>query len=182
MATTRLFIGITVPKEIKRNFKNLQSKNKGNNGIRWVNDNNLHITLYFLGDIENAKIDNIIIILTQLLLGKKEFKLKFDRFQLSPKKKPYMIWARFKDEENFTDLSSIMTHIFNTKNSDTKKPIPHITLARFNKKTNIEKINLLNDLSLDEINVEKIILYKSVLDLSGAQYYPLTEYNLTAKK
>lgn len=182
MATTRLFIGIPVPEEIKKIFNNVQSQNKKNNGIRWVRDNNLHITVCFLGDIENGRIDKIILTLSQLLLGEKKFKLQFDRFQLSPQKEPYMIWARFKDEENFTNLSSIMAHIFNNENSNTKKPTPHITLARFNKKTNIEKINLLNDLSLYEINVEKIILYKSVLKPSGAQYYPLTEYNLTPGK
>ena len=56
MQTTRLFVGIPIQQETKNIFYQLHIKNKNIEGIRWVPDNNLHITTYFLGDIENNKI------------------------------------------------------------------------------------------------------------------------------
>ncbi len=178
MQTTRLFVGVPIQQEIKKIFHQLKIKNKNIEGIRWVSDDNLHITTCFLGDIENNKISNVVFMLQQFLLGKKELKLHFDRFQLSPKRKPYMIWARFQQDECFSDLSISMMKIFSREINKIKRPIPHITLARFNKQTNINEINLSNNLNNIEVKMRKIILYKSILKPSGAQYYPIAEYNL----
>ena len=180
MQTTRLFVGVPIQQETKKIFHQLRIKNKNIEGIKWVSDDNLHITTCFLGDIENNKINNIVFVLQQFLLGKKKFQLHFNKFQLSPKRKPYMIWARFQQDEYFSDLST-MIKLFNKDVNKLKKPIPHITLARFNKKTNINEINLSNNFKTLEVKIEKIILYKSILKPSGAQYYPINEYHLIVR-
>ena len=181
MQTTRLFVGIPIQEEIIKKIHQLRFICKDKEGIRWVPDDNLHITTCFLGNIKNDKINNIVSLLEQFLSEKNEFKLFFDRLQLSPKRKPYMIWVRFKQNENFSDLSLSMIKIFNQEINKIKNPIPHITLARFTKKTNINEINLPDNLPDFEMNVRRVVLYKSVLKPCGSLYYPIIEVRLKLK-
>jgi len=60
--TKRLFLAINLPSDIKRKLAELilkLQKNNKNKPIKWVADENLHLTLHFLGDTPEEKIPDI---------------------------------------------------------------------------------------------------------------------------
>ncbi|RLD62078.1 MAG: RNA 2',3'-cyclic phosphodiesterase [Bacteroidetes bacterium] len=177
MKKTRLFIGIPINKGIIEMFHPLKKKYCHNEGIRWLTDNNLHITTCFLGNIEYNKINDIILQLEKLLSNVVRFNLVFDCFQLSPKRNPYMIWAKFNKDISFTELSISLRRLFKIELNKINNPVPHITLARFNKKIRIDEIIFPQNFPRFEIKVKKIVLYKSILKSSGAEYFQIKDFN-----
>ena len=181
MPHTRLFLGIPINEDIVEIFYSLKEKYSQDEGLRWVLDNNLHITTCFLGNVENDKINDIILQFGQLFSNLVEFKLIFDCFQLSPKRNPYMIWAKLKKHKSFSELSLLMRKFLKIELNKVNNPIPHITLARFNKKIRIDEIIFPDDFPRFEIKVKKIVLYKSILKSSGAEYFQIKDFNLIEK-
>ena len=56
----RLFLGIDLPDNVKENISLVRDKFIGVRGkIKWVPKENLHVTLKFLGDVDENKIENI---------------------------------------------------------------------------------------------------------------------------
>lgn len=58
----RLFIALNLPDEVKRQLQrlvsNLHQANK-NKPIKWVEEDNFHLTLHFLGEVDEKEIDKI---------------------------------------------------------------------------------------------------------------------------
>ena len=53
----RIFFALEVPDNLRRQITQLQQEVPVNTGdIKWVEKNNLHITLYFAGEVEEAKL------------------------------------------------------------------------------------------------------------------------------
>lgn len=170
----RIFIGIPINRgvEIEINqFRELQNKNVK---LRWVPDENLHITLHFIGDMEISELGKISDKINNLRQVFKPFKLEFECFELAPKYKAYMIWARYYENEIFTQLSQAIAKAIKSKKDF--KPLPHITLARF--KPNRNKISINNSLPLTQVYVKEFYMYESVLLPTGAQYNILDKFNL----
>lgn len=56
----RCFIAIPLSDEIKEKAVEIQSRlRKANADVKWVERENLHITLRFLGEIEEAKVEKV---------------------------------------------------------------------------------------------------------------------------
>ncbi len=57
----RTFIAIELPQGIKDSLSRLQEELKASGAdVKWVEPNNIHLTLKFLGEIDDNKLDNII--------------------------------------------------------------------------------------------------------------------------
>jgi len=135
----RLFISINIPNEIKKELEIVQ-KQIDIKDIKWVSINNLHITIYFLGTIEEKLIPILIDKLNSQLSHIKRFILKFDKILFAPPNtKSRMIWAQFYKNNEYENLYKKINNVIQDiiDKSDTtnnnKELIPHITLARFNK-------------------------------------------------
>ena len=54
----RVFISLNIPKEIKKEIKKIQNKLPEFNG-KITEENNLHLTLKFLGEISEQRVEEI---------------------------------------------------------------------------------------------------------------------------
>ena len=61
--TIRLFVGLTLPRELRRSLAGLAS---GLPNARWVPEENLHVTRRFIGDIDEGLADDIHLALCQI--------------------------------------------------------------------------------------------------------------------
>ena len=118
----RLFIAIDLPLQVKDVVSRFE-KELSMFKLRFVKPEHMHITLTFLGDIED--VDAI-----KQRLGKirfSPFKLKIYAYGFFPStKKIRVIWIGLEHNEEFINLQHDIRELFDNK----EKFMPHITIAR----------------------------------------------------
>src|SRR3989338_2215022 len=87
----RLFIAIKLPTPVKAGLSALEHPSPN---LKWMNPEQLHITLYFLGNTNTAHIDKIKDIIRQNVAGLKSIRLKLSGIGLE---KERMVWVRVSD-------------------------------------------------------------------------------------
>ncbi|PJC00627.1 RNA 2',3'-cyclic phosphodiesterase, partial [bacterium (Candidatus Moisslbacteria) CG_4_9_14_0_8_um_filter_36_20] len=66
----RSFIAVNLPEEIKEEIKKIiDILGQSGNGVKWVEPRNLHLTLHFLGWLEEEKIEDVKKILSEATKG-----------------------------------------------------------------------------------------------------------------
>ncbi len=130
----RLFFAIQVPKNIKSNFISLQNELKEdlNFSIKWVKEENLHITLFFYGSAKEENIEKIILDVRKIRHNSFSINLyKLDYFP--DRKNPKMLWVfgKSNDIEGLTKKIKKQTKPYSLEEGDDF--IPHITLGRIDR-------------------------------------------------
>lgn len=131
----RTFISIPVPNEVKSKKNMLYStlENSPAN-ISWVKNEQLHLTLKFLGHTPETMIENIKSEISKISSTIKPFKLLIDKTGCFPKKeRPRVLWLGVRG--NTLALNDLFLRIDKEMNKIgfpclDKEFIPHITLAR----------------------------------------------------
>ena len=177
----RLFFAILLEENLKNQIllykKEIQKKFK-KNPLKEAEEP--HITILFLGYIEEEKIKEIIKIGERIKKEFQPFQINFKLIEFGSKVPYRLIWLKGEENKNLERLKERLTEELEKKNikfqKENRKIIPHITLFRI-KKFSFYK-NLLQkrvDISLE---VKGFHLMESVLSPYGAKYYPLKEFIL----
>lgn len=186
----RTFIAIRFSETFKDYLGKLQDVLKTSNAdVKWVKKENIHLTLKFLGEIEDKKIGEITKIIDNLSSKMPVFQLELSTLAAFPKKEyPRVIWVGLA--KGGTQIKQMAEELNNaiSRLGLPKEPRPfssHITLGRvkssLNKKQLIEQLNYLEGnfpkptLSL---KIDKLTLFKSTLTPTGPIYEVLYERNL----
>src|SRR5215470_6820502 len=97
----RLFTGLEVPREVA---DALATQRGGLPGARWIDPENYHLTLRFIGDIDDALAREI-----ALLLGKvkrKRFDLRFEGLSAFGGRRPRAVIAQFQPVSPLIELQA----------------------------------------------------------------------------
>jgi 2'-5' RNA ligase len=158
----RVFAASPLPENITKIFLELSGRNPGIEGVRWTKKDNLHVTLFFIGETGKENLEKIISKLESTLFTIKRFRIEFDCIEIRKTKgKPSMIWARFRKSEEFSQLSAAIfqkVKEFMTINPSHKDPIPHTTLARIKS-------------GADVYSADLEISYVASLEISGIELW-----------
>lgn len=176
---TRLFIAIDLPEEIKKYLFELQNNIKSNNAkIKFVHKKNLHLTLKFLGNIEN--IEKIKEKLSEI--KSRKFSLSISNLSEFPNiKSPRVIWLGIEKEEKLFELQRKIDEITLESSNQPVEYTSHLTIGRIKSiKNKLEFSKLLEKIQIQKLNfkVEKFSLYKSTLTKEGPRYAILESYKL----
>lgn len=175
----RIFIAIDLPEHVKsrifHKFENLQNKNLFNG--KFVEKENLHLTLKFFGEITNEKLKEIKNKLKEIKFEKFYCKIGKTGF-FENKKHIKIIWVELISEK-LQELQKIINKKIPEILSDYKKFNSHITLARVKSISRnkdlikeVEKIHFKN-LSFD---INEFILMKSELMPLGPKYKVIEKF------
>ena len=181
----RVFITINLPENIKEKLIFYQKK-WPEIPAKWVKENNLHITLDFIGNTSTQELPEIFDILEKVSKEINSFSINLFKICYGPEnlknnKPPRMIWAVGDEPEELAKLKKSLNKHLNIK--EDKQFIPHITLARI-KQWEISKIDpeeipiIEEDISLN-FTVDSIDIMESKLKRKGPEYTILKTYNLT---
>lgn len=172
----RLFIGIYPPKEIIEYIYSIEEHliSKGIIGS-YTKKENIHLTLKFLGETEESKIEDIKKILTNY--KKLNVNLKIDKISYFKRNNQAILWIGFCGDTEKLKLHSVNLNndLFNLGfQKETKKFKPHITLARKIKLDNLS-LRIINSIEIKDLSfkVDKINLIKSTLTKKGPIYETL---------
>ena len=181
MSLKRIFLAIPLSTEIIRQLIELNTSMILTNA-RWTKGKQLHLTLSFLGNIDEKNIQLIIAHGASLFSTIKAFSIPFKGITLAPPHKPpSMLWAEFYATERYKQLveetEKYLSSFKEQSNNEYKGIIPHATLARF-KPCNDVKNMLLPQLTLPDLEIYSIVLTESQLYPEGPQYFPITTFYL----
>jgi len=149
------------------------------NKIRWLDYENLHLTLVPPWNETEEGVLKIKSLLTPISNKKKGFKIKFDNISYGPgKSSPSLIWASGEVPAQLTGLKAYIEKTLKKKSE--KRPFAlHLTLGRFNpSEFKSFKCKDINEKILWEEKVSEFALMQSNLSPSGAQYTLLDTFKL----
>ena len=177
--TIRLFVAAILPEALK---DTLQQQLTGfeHPNIRFIPRQNLHLTLYFIGNVPLQNLENIKQSIKQTAQQHQPFTLHFAQTEPGPNlRKPRLVWARFEPSTAFEALSRELTTILSENPATKQKPIPHVTLARFRKdKPTPENLPLVTSAQPLELHVNGIALWQSELASPHPVYTVMHAYPL----
>ncbi len=177
----RIFIAIDIkPGDRLHLAVDNMKKELASDHIRWVDMNQLHITLAFLGDTEDARIDNIAGLLDDVSENTEEFRFRVTGIGVFRNlKDPRVIWAGIDSAEKLDNLfNRIKTGLKELGVETDERPFrPHLTLGRVKSLKNSAQLGKIlenyHDKHLQSVMVYELILYESILDSSGPTYIAL---------
>lgn len=174
----RLFLAIDIPKKNKQEiFLQTDKLRKDYRNYNWVDSQNYHITVVFLGDINNHQ--KVIKKINQELYDQEPFYLYSNRADLFINKK-IVGYLDFKREKRLEKRAEKIRKSLGI--NDGKKFAPHLTLFRGKVPSKqqyfVLKKRLLNlDISV-ELSVKKLILFASILRKGKPQYKKIALFKL----
>ncbi|GER04430.1 RNA 2',3'-cyclic phosphodiesterase [Iodidimonas nitroreducens] len=169
----RLFAGIAIPQPIKQSLTLLRGPI---DGAHWVADENLHITLRFIGTLDPPLAEDVAISLGTV---------RFESFSLTPcgvglfgtPEKPRLLYVGIEKDEALQKLHQTIDRrlVDLGLSPENRTYTPHITLARMKGRSR-RVANYLNDHSLFKapaFAVSRITLFQSH---PGPHYQPVADF------
>lgn len=172
---------------IHARFEEAQGLLKGTGAsIKLVEIENIHITLKFLGDIEDHQVEEVSRVIRDITF--KPFEFTVEGIGVFPNlKRPTTIWAGISSEVGE------LANLFNLVNGglaklgfekDRRRFHPHLTIARVrggqNRDKLVDTLLGLEEMKFGKVKVDRIYLKKSVLTPKGPIYSTLTESKISA--
>lgn len=182
----RAFLAIDLPLELKQELWNLKKIEEPQQAkLKWVEEENFHITLRFFGTISENLIEKIFKCIKKVCQEISSFKLALRDVGAFPERGlPKVIWIGVENGENlleylYRDLEVALKPL---KLGDKKEKFhPHITLIRVKEvrdgkalKDYLERLKKeAEKLKGKEFMVRELVLFKSDLLPTGPKYTPL---------
>lgn len=184
MPKLRLFLSLNPEKGIITELEKIQSRLKGlysEHNIRWEDPEKFHLTLRFLGDIDEDNLASLAGTLARLKFDFESILFETDKVGFFPENKyPNVIYAGLVETGNNSDIlvGFIDRIIYNFGVKPDKRFIPHITLGRFNRSKRI-KITEPPDITIGKFTVEfdSFCLMQSRLTPAGSVYETINQIN-----
>ncbi len=181
----RSFIAIEISESVREKIADLQEElKKHQERISWTKPDNIHLTLKFLGDIEESKTKSIGESLTTATKEFQPFNFFVKELGIFPNfRRPRVLWVGINNTGN--ELNKIHSKIEQQLNQlgfpkEKKRFNPHLTIGRVQSQVSDQFIEKFNTCKFDggKVKVEEIIFMKSRLRPKGAIYTPLKKLRL----
>jgi 2'-5' RNA ligase len=184
----RAFIAIEIPRTIKTELIQVIDRLKSSRAdVKWVKPEGIHLTLKFLGNIDQQKIKEVKEILDKVAKMQVCFEIRLEGLGAFPKPvSPRVIWAGVKQgAQNTINLAkNLENQLEKIGFEKEKRPFhPHLTLGRLRSGQNKGKlVQLLKSSKFKSpsvIQATHVSLIQSTLTPGGAIYTPIYQTDLS---
>ena len=185
----RIFIAINLPEDIKKELVSCQEKWQ-DLPVRRTKKDNLHITLVFIGQVEDSQILEIGKTAKDVIINHHGFSINLHNICYGPPgiMPPKMVWAMGEKNKELSEIKKdLETALLNSENSGFNNPenrdfSPHITLGRikqweWRRVEPEERPEINKDIFLD-FEVNSIDIMESRLRRGGSEYIILESISL----
>jgi len=175
----RLFIAVELPDSVKHSLSRLRTPITG---AKWVPVEQLHLTLAFLGEVDETATGLLLAALSAVKVP--EFTLRFSEAGCFPNRsRPRMLWVGLKQNPHLNSLAAqVRSAVLECGIPQEERPFsPHITLARLKQPAGHEVAHFLNQPhppASSKFAVREFILYQSRLTTAGTVHSPLKAFSL----
>ena len=178
MSTHRLFVALRPPRAIRALLIDAMH---GLAAARWQSDEQLHLTLRFIGEVDHHRAEDIAAALGYLHAPAVTARISgvgtFER-----QGRPHSLWAGVEPHALLAALHRKVDQCLVRVGiaPETRAFAPHITLARLNRSAGpvAPFLALHGDLASAPFLFSDVILFESELARGGARYHPVARYPL----
>jgi 2'-5' RNA ligase len=183
MEKIRAFIAIELPEEVKADLSSVQSRLRPERHpyVKWVSVDGVHLTLKFLGNIDQEKVSPIAEAMAGAAQKASPFRLEVGGLGAFPNlRSPRVVWVAVEGEvEKLASLQRAIDHSLVALgfSPETRSFTPHLTLGRLKERASAEERRRMGEALLavagEEVvpfRVTEISLMRSTLTPRGAIY------------
>jgi len=180
----RVFLSVHIPDTVKQELQALQARLRSRTkNIRWIDSENMHITLKFIGKYPESELERIHTAMQPAAASIKSFELELGGFgTFPPVGNPAVLWIGVLDgEKQLMALAESITVALMQSDipADPKPFVPHLTLGRAKRDLPVYVPNGIQiPVSNTRFQVESFYLMESVLHPQGAVYTERAEFQL----
>ncbi len=175
MDRIRVFLALDLPdeprKEISRAFMPLIKKYPS---IKWVPEENYHITLVFLGEVPPQFIESIEKPLERVAGKYRPFTLALDGWGTFPPGKNLfnVLWVGVEHDDSLIQFQRELSRITGVFERRTYKP--HITVARNGR----PRVSISESVRIEPVKfvIREVTLFRSILRREGARYQVIRRF------
>ncbi|HTK82032.1 MAG TPA: RNA 2',3'-cyclic phosphodiesterase [Bacteroidota bacterium] len=189
MPSIRTFIALETPPDIRASIDELLTTPKQvNAAVRWETPEKFHVTVKFLGDVDERKLPTIIAKIEQTVSTITGFEIEYGDIGMFPDRDhPRIIWIGCHNPDRM--LSRLKKELDSALRPfgfpiEARAFHPHITLARITgEKGKKDLLSILENLTFEPrcATVEEVVVMKSMLKPQGSEYSRLTSVRLSRK-
>ena len=132
--TLRTFVGLPLGRGVRRKLARLAEGHGDLRGVRWVNEENLHVTIKFLGNTREQELARIGELIRAAAGEVEPFVVDVRGLgAFGSKARPRVIWAGVeRGAEALTQLSAGLDEVLAGEGfgAEKRRYVPHVTLAR----------------------------------------------------
>jgi len=174
----RLFVAIRPPEPIRDLLIDAMDDSAD---FRWQDDEQLHITLRFVGEVDRPLADDLAAALGRIQSPR--FELRVGGVGRFEQRSSGALWAGVEPKEPLAALAAKVERVCQQVGLEPERRAfhPHITLARWRGRRTREIAAFLDrtrGLASEPFDVAKLILFESHLSKHGAHYEAIAEFPL----
>jgi len=181
----RLFVAIELDENVVARLSSIQEKlGSGDFDLKLVERENMHLTLKFLGEVQESQLQRIEALVSEAVKDVRGFTLSFHGIgRFGSGSRVNVIWAGVKrGSEDFVNLAKALEARLSFVRREEREPSPHLTIARVKSGRNadrlVREVDSLRDVKVGEVRVKEIKLKKSVLTPRGPVYSDVKVFSL----
>ena len=177
----RLFTGVEIPPEVAENLALLRG---GLVGARWIDRENYHLTLRFIGDVDMVAAEAVAESLVRV--RRESFTLRLVGVGALGTRKPHTVAASVAASPQLIELQAEHERIIQRVGlpPEGRKYTPHITLARLRHGTDrdlADYLALRGGFASRPFEVDRFVLFSSRDSVGGGPYVVEEAYDLRRK-
>jgi RNA 2',3'-cyclic 3'-phosphodiesterase len=176
----RLFTGLELPPDIAQALSTLRG---GLPGARWIDPENYHLTLRFIGDVDDTTAREVASMLGRV--RRQSFELRVEDLKSFGGRKPRAIVATLGPEPALMELQAEHERLMQRigLEPEGRKYIPHVTLARLRESSSrqvADYLSLRAPVRSPPFKMSRFVLFSSRTSIGGGPYvvesaYPLSD-------
>ncbi len=176
----RLFTGLEIPRSVVELLATLRG---GLPGARWIDPENYHVTLRFIGDVDDVIAHEVASLLGRV--RRQRFEMRVEDLKSFGGRKPRALVATLGPERALMELQAEHERLMQRVGlePDGRKYTPHVTLARLRESSNrqvAEYLSLRAPFRSSPFAVSRFVLFSSRMSSGGGPYvveaaYPLSD-------
>lgn len=185
----RLFVATEIDERIRKKLVEFQDDlKKADADVGWIAPENLHITLKFIGSLDQEKIDDVVRIMRDAVTHVKPFDLDYRGVGVFPtRKNPRVVFAQVIDAG--MTLANIHERLDNQLAAldvphDDRRFESHLTVGRIKTRRNVyklmEMLDTYHEFYFGLEHVSQVVLMKSDLSPEGPMYTKLQSVDLVS--
>ena len=175
----RLFTGLEIPADVAQALSMLRG---GLPGARWIDPENYHLTLRFIGDVDDAFAHDIASLLDKI--DRRAFDLRFEGLAPFGGRKPRAVVANVASAQALLDVQAEHERLMQRigLEPEGRKYIPHVTLARLRESSSRDVAEYLaarGFFRTSSFKVSRFVLFSSRASVGGGPYVVEASYPLS---
>ncbi len=173
----RLFIALKTDLDKNKVFSVEKALMRKYHNVKWVDKNNLHLTLKFLGEVEGSQSDLVKAKLEDIASRFTDFAFIYQGISAFPnKRRAKVIFVAVKNGERIIELMKVIDNDLSTLGFNQEKSyVPHLTLGRTRAPLDVSRADI--DFPPLSVSASGLSLVKSTLTRYGPIYEVIAQFD-----